>query len=231
VLDGWWWEAYRPGLGWAVGRSRTDDDPEAQDAFDANSIYDLLENEVSHAFYDRDSDGIPRKWVSRMKASISALAPTFNTSRMVAEYANRAYAPAVSSWHALTTGELSLAKDLADKLETLGRCWGTVKICDLSEVVDAASRLATITVQIHPGEVDPSLLRVDAIYGGIDPAGEMASQGETPLSFVSQASDGVCMFRGEMPVRGGGRLGYAIRVLPNHRGLRDPFAPGLAHWA
>ncbi|MBE0608349.1 MAG: alpha-glucan family phosphorylase, partial [Dehalococcoidia bacterium] len=69
VMDGWWWEAYRPGLGWAIGRDRLDDDPEAQDAFDADSVYDLIENELVPAFYDRDPDGIPHAWTERMKAS------------------------------------------------------------------------------------------------------------------------------------------------------------------
>jgi hypothetical protein len=41
----------------------------------------------------------------------------------------------------------------------------------------------------------------------------------------------MCRFSGTfMPVEGG-RIGYAIRVLPQHPALHDAFGPGLALWA
>ena len=133
VLDGWWWEAYGPGLGWSVGRDRLDDDPEAQDAFDANSIYDLLENEVVPMFYDRDADGIPRQWVERMKASIAAFGPVFNTSRMVAEYAADAYTPASANWKRLRADDLSAARSLATWLERVVPAWPGVKLLSVND--------------------------------------------------------------------------------------------------
>ncbi len=229
VLDGWWWEAYRPGLGWAVGRSRLDDDPEAQDAFDANSIYDLLENEISAAFYTRDPDGIPRDWVTRMKASIGAFGPVFNTNRMVAEYANRSYAPAVASWHSLTSKGLELAKSLAPSLDRIAQHWDEVKVCDIAENV--GERSAEVTVQVHPGALTAADLRVDAICGTVNTDGELRVTAEAPFALASTAGDGVATFRATVPFSGGGRLGYAIRLLPFHPGLHDPFGPGLAHWA
>ncbi|MEO8539610.1 MAG: alpha-glucan family phosphorylase [bacterium] len=231
VRDGWWWEAYEPGLGWAVGRDRVDDDPEAQDAFDANSIYDLFENEITRAFYERDNDGIPRAWVARMKASIAAFGPVFNTSRMVAEYATRAYAPAAESWQRLTADGLAMAKDLAGALDRIAASWSSVRICDLSEGVAPESQDIAVEARIHPGDLAPSDLQVDAIYGAVGPEGSLMQTGEAPLTFVSRAEDGLCTFRGEIPLSGGGNMGYSVRVLPQHPGLHDPFAPQLAHWA
>lgn len=231
VLDGWWWEAYKPGLGWAVGRSRVDDDPEAQDAFDAASIYDLLENEVTSDFYSRDGDGIPRAWVQRMKASIRAFCPVFNTGRMVAEYATRAYTPAAQSWTDLNRDNLSLARDLAGWLERIRPLWPEVKVVGADEAVDAIAGHSVATVRLHPGSLTANDVRVDAIFGSVGPAGEMKPEGRLPLPFKSRGEDGVCTFEGTIPIDGGGRKGYAIRVLPQHPGLRDPFAPELAHWA
>lgn len=229
VLDGWWWEAYKPGLGWAVGRSRVDDDPEAQDAFDANSIYDLLENEVAQAFYSRDADGIPREWVRRMKASISAFGPVFNTNRMVAEYASRAYEPAAGCWHALTADGLALAKDLSTALARMSEHWDEIKVLDVTEAM--GERGAAVTVELQPGALAASGLRVDVIYGTVNAEGELRVQGEAPLGLADAANGGVAKFTGTLPFGGGGRLGYAVRVLPRHPGLHDPFGPGLAHWA
>ncbi len=229
VRDGWWWEAYRPGLGWAVGRNRVDDDPEAQDAFDANSIYDLFENDVSLAFYSRDQDGLPRDWLRLMKASIGAFGPVFNTNRMVTEYAEHAYRPAVNSWHSLTGNGLALARDLSAAMANIRAHWADVSVVNVSETLD--TRSATVTVNLHTGALAPADLRVDLVYGTVNTGGELRPLGELRLSNTGTAGDGTAIFEGAWPFSGGGRHGYAVRVLPQHAGLHDPFAPGLAHWA
>lgn len=93
VLDGWWPEGYNGRNGWAIGQEIEGLDPAAQDDLDANSLYDLLEYEVIPMFYDRDEQGIPRRWIARMKEAIRTLNPVFNTDRMVAEYVLKIYEP------------------------------------------------------------------------------------------------------------------------------------------
>lgn len=233
VLDGWWWEAYRHGLGWTVGRERLDDDPEAQDAFDANSIYDLLENEVVPMFYDRDGDGIPREWVSRMKASIAAFAPVFNTSRMVAEYAQTAYAPAAANWERLRADDLAAARDLASWFERVVPAWPMVKllsVADNARLVEAATPTVRITAQVHPGSLPPSELRVDAVYGPAGPAGDLRASTVAALTLKERHDDGLCVFEGDIEPTEGGRLGYTIRILPHHPALAHPLSTGLALW-
>ncbi len=92
VLDGWWVEGYAGDNGWAVGDDRTGDNPETQDAADAESLYRVLETEVLPCFYERDALGIPLAWLGRVRASIKSLLPFFNTHRMVREYSERIYA-------------------------------------------------------------------------------------------------------------------------------------------
>lgn len=93
VLDGWWPEGYNGRNGWAIGQEIEGLDPAAQDDLDANSLYDLLEYEVIPMFYERDEQGIPRRWIARMKEAIRTLNPVFNTDRMVAEYVLKIYEP------------------------------------------------------------------------------------------------------------------------------------------
>jgi starch phosphorylase len=95
VLDGWWAEGYDPSLGWAVGRAENYDDLEAQDRDDAESLYGLLQGDVTASFYRRDASGRPDEWIARMKRSIARLGPRFSTERMVRDYAVRAYLPAM----------------------------------------------------------------------------------------------------------------------------------------
>jgi glycogen phosphorylase len=92
VLDGWWAEAYDGTNGWALPGD-VHPDPIAQDARDASSLYDLFEQEVGPSFYDRDSDGLPRSWLMRIRASMRTLAPAFCTRRMLNDYVERIYRP------------------------------------------------------------------------------------------------------------------------------------------
>ena len=93
-LDGWWAEAYRPEVGWALGDGREHGEDPAWDAHEAGQLYRLLEEEVIPAFYDRDSKGIPTTWTHRMRLSMAELTPQFSTNRMVREYVEKLYLPA-----------------------------------------------------------------------------------------------------------------------------------------
>jgi glycogen phosphorylase len=91
ILDGWWVEGYNGANGWAIGDERDLDGEELQDNFDANSLYQLLEDEIVPLFYNRDRDNIPRGWAEIMRESIRSNAPTFSMTRMVKEYTTELY--------------------------------------------------------------------------------------------------------------------------------------------
>jgi starch phosphorylase len=97
ILDGWWAEAYTPEVGWAIGDGAGAASDEEQDAVDSDALFRLLEEEVVPAYYDRDEDGLPRRWIAMMRASIAELGAQFNTNRMVCEYVERLYLPAHES--------------------------------------------------------------------------------------------------------------------------------------
>jgi starch phosphorylase len=90
VLDGWWAEAYDGENGWAI--TSPDGDAQAQDDHDAQALFDLLEREVVPLFYDRDADGIPARWLARVKTAMRTLIPRFTAERMLREYVANMYA-------------------------------------------------------------------------------------------------------------------------------------------
>jgi starch phosphorylase len=94
VLDGWWAEAYDGSNGFALGRGETHVNSEVQDTRDAEGLYNSLEREVIPLFYERDFDGLPRAWISRMKRAIRTLGWRFNSNRMVTDYVRQCYLPA-----------------------------------------------------------------------------------------------------------------------------------------
>jgi glycogen phosphorylase len=93
ILDGWWDEAYRPELGWAIPSGATLDRPTVDDHAEAEGLYRLLEREVIPTFFERDKNGIPQRWVEMMRASIRHVVTDFSARRMVSDYFETAYAP------------------------------------------------------------------------------------------------------------------------------------------
>ncbi len=91
VLDGWWLEGYDGTNGFAVGNESGAGENANVDEGDAESLYSVIENQVAPIYYERDSEGLPRKWIAMMKSSIASLVPEFNSDRMVEEYARRIY--------------------------------------------------------------------------------------------------------------------------------------------
>jgi starch phosphorylase len=94
VLDGWWREGFNGSNGWAIGDDKVYDTNEQQDAADAASLYDTLENKIVPLYYrDRSADGLPSDWIAVMKESMRTLTPRFCIQRMVKEYTERMYLP------------------------------------------------------------------------------------------------------------------------------------------
>ncbi|MFN0095145.1 MAG: alpha-glucan family phosphorylase [Dehalococcoidia bacterium] len=234
VLDGWWAEAYRPGMGWAIGRDQLDDDPETQDAFDSASLYDLLEHEIAPLFYDRDADGIPRDWLRRVKASVVAFAPQFSTHRMVSDYVAHAYSPAARSWHHLLHGgENPPARDLNRWVHRVRQDWGNVHVLTVEDdhAEAASGRPVTIHVRGHWGGLADDDVRVDVVYGATSAVGEIERHQVVRMNRVGRDGDGTTSYAAAVSPAEGGRFGYAIRVLPDHPHVHNPLDLGLAVWA
>ena len=96
VLDGWWNEAYDRNNGWAINGFQVEP-PEAEDRIDAEALYELLEKEIVPLYYDRDRMGVPHRWIKVAKEAIRSISPTFGACRMMKEYAERMYLPAVEA--------------------------------------------------------------------------------------------------------------------------------------
>jgi starch phosphorylase len=95
ILDGWWDEGFNGSNGWAIGGREPGGDEVAQDAADAAELYRLLEEEIVPRFFDRGADGVPHAWVATMRAAIGAALWQFSTARMLSDYVERLYLPAV----------------------------------------------------------------------------------------------------------------------------------------
>jgi starch phosphorylase len=99
TLDGWWQEGFAGQNGWAVPLAQPGEDP---DAADGARLYSLLEDQIIPLFYQRDAEGLPTGWLSRMKQSLRIAGSRFTARRMVQQYVRDYYVPAA---HGLAPGD------------------------------------------------------------------------------------------------------------------------------
>jgi starch phosphorylase len=95
TLDGWWAEGYDGTNGWAIPQAAADADP---DASDAEHFYSLLEEQVIPLYYTRDERGIPVGWLDRMRNAIRVSGARFSARRMVRDYVEQYYIPAIRGY-------------------------------------------------------------------------------------------------------------------------------------
>jgi starch phosphorylase len=95
VPDGWWPEAYNGNNGWSIGDESPKASKEEEDESDAESLYRLLEEQVVPLYYNRERNGVPREWLAMVKRSVSSIMPVFNARRMLKEYCEKMYLPAM----------------------------------------------------------------------------------------------------------------------------------------
>ena len=91
ILDGWWREGYDGTNGFAIGTDSNSNSVEEQDRVDSANLYQTLTEKVIPTFFDRDAQGIPRKWIQMIRRAMVTLVPQFSTRRMVREYIERGF--------------------------------------------------------------------------------------------------------------------------------------------
>jgi starch phosphorylase len=158
-LDGWWAEAYRPEVGWALGDGREHGDDPAWDANEAESLYDLLERQVVPEFYNRDERGIPVAWVARMRESMALLTPRFSTNRVVREYTELHYLPAAAAFRARAANKGAVGERIVDWSRELKKKWQGVHFGEVR--VETSGDRHRFDVQLYLDGLDPNGVRVE----------------------------------------------------------------------
>lgn len=210
ALDGWWAEAYTPAVGWVLGGEGLDPDPR-RDLVEAEELYQNLEERIIPEFYDPDQDGIPRRWIERVRASMATLTPYFSSNRMMREYVEQVYLSAAEAYRARMANEAALATELENWQGTLMENWKKLRFGNLC-VVPAGEKYF-FEVEVFCGELDPDMIRVELYAEGLD--------GNSPCRILLQRKGPVSGFvnvyrySGEAPASRPAHY-YTPRILPFH---------------
>jgi glycogen phosphorylase len=216
VLDGWFDEAYEISGGWAIG----DRVPysEDQDDIHASAIYSTLENEIVPLFYQGSEQDLPGEWIRRMKTCIANITPRFSCGRMVAEYMSELYQPADKLWKSISKDSFAPAREQTVWDARLHQAWHNIRFIDFGDgttdpVTSGSSVRVCTTVDL--AGLKPSEVRVEAVIGQIGVSGKLESTHTLALAPVEERGSAV-VFASEFIVQHTGRVGYSVRIAPNH---------------
>jgi starch phosphorylase len=237
ILDGWWDEGYNPETGWAIGQGEEygKDQFDYQDAVESNAIYDLLEKEIVPLFYERGRDGLPRGWIAKMKAAMRDHAGVFNTNRMVRDYFEESYLPSWQRCQRLMENELERARSLAAWKDRVREQWSRLRIervwADTAQgqEIKVGDQLQ-VHAQIHLGELKPTDVAVELFHGPLNAEGQIVEGRALPTLIAQSKGKGNYVFAGAIACQSSGRQGYALRIVPHHEDLGNPFEMGLVLW-
>lgn len=233
ILDGWWPEAFDGQNGWAIDEGQIHEDAEYRDHIQGEALYELLEKEIVPTFYDRGSDGLPRAWIARMKASIRSISPIFDSTRMLKEYATLMYVPAGARGRDLSRDDFTAARALSNWKREMNQRWDRVKIEDVQagEVTELpVGTRVDVRARVQLGGIKPQEVAVELYHGRIDATGQLIEGQDAAMRCVEHVGNGAHWFEGQIPCLRSGQHGYAVRVLPNHADLAHRFDTGLIRW-
>ena len=174
VLDGWWYEGYREGAGWALTDKRTYDNQQYQDQLDAATIYNLLESEVIPTYYAKNSKGYSPDWVQYIKNSMSQIAYDYTMKRMLDDYIDRFYNKLAKRSAVLVKDNFAKAKEIAAWKEEVAAHWDCCEVCSFTSDADVAAngpvvgKEASFSLVVDRHELQ-GMIGVEAIITKEDP--------------------------------------------------------------
>jgi starch phosphorylase len=225
-LDGWWPEAYRPELGWALGDGKEHEDHSAWDSVEAEALYTMLEQDVIPAFYNRDERGIPTAWVARMRASMSRLTSRFSCNRMARQYIDDYYLPAAEAYRRRAADNAGLAVDLEKWHDALAIHWPHVRFGQI--MVNESAGDILLRVEVYLTGLEPEMVHVE-LYA--EPSGE--DSGPQRISMVrgdklAGTEDGY-LYHAALPA-GRPAGDYTPRLIPCHPEALIPLEANFILW-
>ncbi|OVE74023.1 hypothetical protein BVX94_01715 [bacterium B17] len=234
ILDGWWEEGYSPECGWAIGSGEDYTNTEYQDTVEAQALYNLLENEVVPRFYNRPDGDIPSEWITMMKESIKMSLKGFTSNRMVGEYDEMMYKPAMDENWTLWENDRAKTKELVKQHKRLNTLWKHVSLTnpttnrDISNLHTGDKFEVSTTVQL--GELKPEEVDIEVYYGPVSGANKITKSHSQKMTMAEDKGNGTYLFRQEITCETTGRFGMTTRATPSGKDWRN-IIPGFITWS
>ena len=233
VLDGWWAEGYDQTNGWTIGTNAEYDSYEAQDMADSQSIYKTLEEKIIPTYYDKDKNGMSKKWLQLMKNSIVTTGGKYSTARMLVDYTEQYYLPLCN----LTKKYYQNIDNVAEFnnwKNDLYTNWKDVKITQVNNLdnitIDAGNNIE-VACEVELPNLSIDNVTVEVYYGKILENGIVEDVHIVPMELTeSSEEERKYYFTSKIELKTGGNYGYTFRVMPKHEMILEPANLDLIKW-
>ena len=218
VLDGWWYEGYKEGAGWALTDKRTFQDQGHQDQLDAATIYSMLENQIVPLYFAKNSKGYSPEWIQYIKNSIAQIAPEFTMNRMLKDYIDRFYSKEAKRSKLLVADNYKKAKEIAAWKQEVVAKWDSIEIKSVNLPEEYP-----IEVAIDPKGLG-NCIGVELVVTPVED-GQMKPYQVYELNVVKTTDDST-VFHIDYQLRAAGTYKYSFRMYPKNPDLphRQDFA-------
>jgi len=223
VLDGWWVEGYHAFAGWALPKKRTFNNQDLQDDVDAETIYNMLEYEITPAFYSSNEQGVPVEWISYIKNTMVRVAPEFTMKRMLDDYIEKYYHKLWERNKYLIANDFEKAKDIAAWKKTMRDEWDNIEVLnyhfetpDEGHFHSGHDYKAEIALDIK--KIPRDNVGVEFVFTFLNKQGEYEFVDSQEFKFVS-SKNGKCLYRANLVPEKAGTFFYGIRIYPKHKDL------------
>jgi len=233
ILDGWWDEAYNAEVGWAIGHGEQYVDEKLQDDVESKALYDLLEREIVPMFYDRGRDGLPRGWIKMMKDCMKQIGQSMDSHRMLMDYSNHFYFPALKNYRRFSKDDYAESKSLAAYFNRLNHAWNSLKIVKIesnAKPVMQRGDMLTVTAYLDLGTMKPEELQVELYHGTVsNQTSDITDARRTEMRWL-KGEGALNLYQVRIECVDTGMQGHTVRILPKHEALIHPYR-GYIKWA
>jgi starch phosphorylase len=236
ILDGWWDEMFDGTNGWAITSAESYDDLTRRDEVEADSLFQILEQQVLPLYYERRGERLPRDWVDRIKSSLGSLGPKVLASRMVRDYVEEMYEPIAARSVRTAEAGYRRARSLAAWKQQVVAAWPEVAVVAVEGEpgalpVDLGGR-REVTAEVELGKLSADDVAVELIHGQVAVNDELAGTEVVRMALVGPAGTGPTLhYTGTFTCDHAGRHGYTVRVTPSHPDLASSVEMGCISWA
>ena len=225
-LDGWWVEAYRPEVGWALGDGLEHGNDPGVDHQEALDLFALLEQQVIPAFYQRDANGIPVSWIKKVRESMATLTPFFSSNRTVREYTEKFYLPAAIAYQDRSAQKGDHGRKIIQWKHNLEEHWPNLGFGQSS--VEKKGDMYVFNVRVYLHGLDPASMTVQLVAAAPPGNGHLfvaemlrTSEADAAAGWV----DYCAWVPAARPI-----TDYTARIIPHNAGISVPLEYDRIIW-
>ncbi len=231
ILDGWWDEGFNGKNGWGLMPHPSWDDIEYRNQKESCDLHDVLEHEVIPMYFNRNGQGYSEDWINLSKESMKSIIPNFNSERMLYDYVNNFYLPALQKSKAIYSNQNNAAELTSWKQKVIS-AWPNIKLSLSPENQMCAKQGEPFILYVN-AFLD-TLSSDDVIVESIISDGDSIDISDncvvTQLSAHGKPKGGTQTYRLECNAKMAGQKYIKVRIYPYHKLLCHKFELGCMTW-